>query len=588
MGEGLVRKSSDRVQLLANAGRIDLSRMRGVPTREARGVVLLVSLICLVWIVAGLIGHDPWKPDEAYSFGLVLSVLEGRDWVVPMLAHEPFMEKPPIYYLTAALTAKVFGGVLPLHDAARLATGFYMALTFILVGLTGRELFGVGRGWIPTLIFVGCAGLPLYGHLLLTDIAQITGFALALYGLALGQRCPHWGGVWLGSGVGVAFMSKGLLAPGCFGVLVTLLPLLSPRWRTRSFVQSLVAAFLAGLPWLVIWPLMLYQRSPDLFMVWLGDNNLGRFLGSNNLGPASSPFGLLRTVAWAALPAWPLALSAVWSARRELTSRPELLLPLALFAVILLTLSVSRQGRDLYALPMLVPLSLLAVPGLLALKGISLRATSAFAMAFFLVLGVVVWFYWAALELSVAGTLHEHLVQLRPTYAPALHLSTLAIALVVTASWLYVVLRFPENTERPAVLWASGVTMVWSLVAVMFMRYADVGNSYRPMVAELRAQLPAGYRCVASDNLGEPQRAMLHYFAGLLTYRYEQDARQVHPCDVLLVQGFRSGIHEPGGNWVEIWKGGRPGDRVELYKLYRWSDSIGTSRTSAARTGPSG
>src|SRR6185369_1279518 len=106
-------------------------------------------------------------------------------------------------------------------------------------------------------------------------------------------------------------------------------------------------------------------------------------------------------------------------------------------------LSVSRQGRDLYALPMLVPLSLLAVPGLLALKGISLRATSAFGMAFFLVLGVVVWFYWAALELSVAGTLHEHLVQLRPTYAPALHLSTLAIALVVTASWLYVVLRFP-------------------------------------------------------------------------------------------------------------------------------------------------
>ena len=155
--------------------------------RHARGVVLLVSLICLVWIVAGLIGHDPWKPDEAYSFGLVLSVLEGRDWVVPMLAHEPFMEKPPIYYLTAALTAKVFGGVLPLHDAARLATGFYMALTFIIVGLTGRELFGRGRGWIATLIFVGCAGLPLYGHLLVTDIAQITGFALALYGLALGQ-----------------------------------------------------------------------------------------------------------------------------------------------------------------------------------------------------------------------------------------------------------------------------------------------------------------------------------------------------------------------------------------------------------------
>ena len=35
-----------------------------------------------------LVGHDPWKPDEAYSFGLVLDQLERGDWVVPMLAGE--------------------------------------------------------------------------------------------------------------------------------------------------------------------------------------------------------------------------------------------------------------------------------------------------------------------------------------------------------------------------------------------------------------------------------------------------------------------------------------------------------------------
>ena len=391
------------MQWFSDTGRMNSSRVTDVPMRQSRGIVLLVSLICLVWIVAGLVGHDPWKPDEAYSFGLVLSVLEGRDWVVPMLAHEPFMEKPPIYYLTAALTAKIFGGVLPLHDAARLATGFYMALTFIIVGLTGRELLGKGKGWIATLILAGCAGLPLYGHLLITDIAQLTGFTLALYGLALGLRRPYLGGVWLGSGVGLAFMSKGLLAPGCFGVLVTLLPVLSTRWRSRGYFHSLVVAFLASLPWLVIWPAMLYQRSPDLFMVWLGDNNLGRFLGTNTLGPPSSTFGLLRTLAWAALPAWPLALSEVWRVRGDLRSRPELLLPLTLFAVILLTLIASRQGRDLYIFPMLVPLSLLAVPGLLALERASLRAISALAMTLFLVLGVVIWFYWAALELSIAG-----------------------------------------------------------------------------------------------------------------------------------------------------------------------------------------
>ena len=105
---------------------------------QSRSMVLFVSLVCVAWIVPGLIGHDPWKPDEAYSFGLVLSLVEGRDWVVPLLAQEPFMEKPPIYYLTAALSAKALHTTLPMHDAARLSSGFYMALTLIVVGLTGR------------------------------------------------------------------------------------------------------------------------------------------------------------------------------------------------------------------------------------------------------------------------------------------------------------------------------------------------------------------------------------------------------------------------------------------------------------------
>ena len=83
-------------------------------------MVLFVALVCAAWIVPGLIGHDPWKPDEAYSFGLVLSLMEGRDWVVPLLAQEPFMEKPPIYYLTAALSATSYlpdatPGRIPCH-----------------------------------------------------------------------------------------------------------------------------------------------------------------------------------------------------------------------------------------------------------------------------------------------------------------------------------------------------------------------------------------------------------------------------------------------------------------------------------------
>ena len=52
---------------------------------------LLLATLCIVWLLTGLVGHDPWKPEEAYSFGVVYSMLQGGNWLVPMLAGEPFL-----------------------------------------------------------------------------------------------------------------------------------------------------------------------------------------------------------------------------------------------------------------------------------------------------------------------------------------------------------------------------------------------------------------------------------------------------------------------------------------------------------------
>jgi len=55
-------------------------------------------LLVVAYLLPGLIGHDPWKQDETYVFSIVHHLLQGGDWVVPQLAGEPFMEKPPLYY----------------------------------------------------------------------------------------------------------------------------------------------------------------------------------------------------------------------------------------------------------------------------------------------------------------------------------------------------------------------------------------------------------------------------------------------------------------------------------------------------------
>src|SRR5712691_9306020 len=75
-------------------------------------------MLCGAWVVLGLVGHDPWKTEDATSFGIVYEMLEGSDLVTPNLAGEPFVDRPPLVYALAAVTGKLAAGILPAHDAA--------------------------------------------------------------------------------------------------------------------------------------------------------------------------------------------------------------------------------------------------------------------------------------------------------------------------------------------------------------------------------------------------------------------------------------------------------------------------------------
>jgi hypothetical protein len=118
------------------------------------------------------------------------------------------------------------------------------------------------------------------------------------------------------------------------------------------------------------------------------------------------------------------------------------------------------------------------------------------------------------------------------------------------------------------------VTVLWALAAVLFVGWLDVGKSYRSMVTSLEAALPRHYRCIASTDVAEPQRAMLHYFANIVTRRVES-GDDWKACDLMLVQGRPQSEERPAGAWRRIWEGNRPGDKAERYRLYQ---SVGERR----------
>jgi 4-amino-4-deoxy-L-arabinose transferase-like glycosyltransferase len=527
---------------------------------------LLVALLCAAWILPGLIGHDPWKPDEAHTFGVVYEMLRGGSWVVPSLAGEPFVEKPPLFYLTAAAVAKVFSPLLPLHDAARLATGLWMAAAFAFTAVAGRELYGVRYGAVSALLLLGCFGFVLRAHLLLTDIALLAGFAMAYYGFAAVLRRPGLGGFWIGTGTGIGFLANGLLAPIVLSLMAVVLPVVGRDWRNRGYARALVIAAAAAAPWLVIWPVLLHQRAPELFDAWLWKESINQYLGSAG-GARAGTLYYLKILPWYAFPVWLLAFWTLWGARTAGWTRPMIVLPLAGFVITLIALSGSSDARELYALPLLIPLSLLAVPAPETLRRSAVSAWYWFSATTFTFFVVVFWFYWSGLELGVPARLHEHLHRIRPGYEPGFRWLPFSLGVLYSLFWLAVLASFRRSPMRPVVVWGAGITTMWALMATLFIGWADNVKSYRSMVVSLQQALPKKHDCIASRDLGEAQRAMLHYFGGILTHREEAPAGE-RRCELLLVQGHPQAETAPRG-WKKIWEGGRPGDKDERYRLYR-------------------
>ena len=547
-----------------------LLRNETIAAQISENPVTLAVLLCIAWILPGLVGHDPWKPDEAHTFGVVYQLLKDGDWVVPMLAGEPFLTKPPLIYLTAALTGMLFSPILPLHDGARLAAGFYMALTFLFIALTAKELYGSSKSWVAALMLLGCGGLLLRGHQLIADTALLAGLAIGFYALAISARRPLIAGSWLGTGLGICILSEGLVEPAMLLLTMALLPLVSSHWRTRYYLLTVVVALVVVTPWALVWPLLLEARSPHLFAQWFWVENVERLKGILIFTADEDYLYYVNVLPWFAWPAWPFAFWGLWIEGRAGLQKPGIVLPLTAFAVFFLFLSIIGEGRDVYGMPLLLPISLLAVVSFETLQRGAANLYYWFAIILFTFFAVVGWFYWMAIDLGIPSRLWKHMMDMQPAYHPGGRTIVVMIAGLFTFAWLVLLFNIKRRPERPVITWAIGITMLWALVALLLVRYIDTGKTYRAVFTQLSQAIPVSHGCIYSQSLGDPQRAMLHYFGNILTVRLEKPGKRPD-CDLLIIQDKWKSPTHVGGSWKLIWEGRRPGDKVERFRLYRQS-----------------
>lgn len=534
-------------------------------TRTPLKTVLFV-VVCLAWLLPGLVGHDPWKIDEAVVFGAVAEMLRSGDWIQFRIAGEPFLEKAPLYLWSAAAFAKALGGWLPLHDAARLASGLYMALTLGLLSATALELMGERAVRMSVLLFIGCLGLLIRAHEMTTDIAGLTGMALALYGLALALRRPVAGGLAMGAGMGVAFLGDGFLPLGMLLTLMVMLPVAAPAWRTRPYAATMAVALACAVPLLAIWPLALQARSPVALVLWQ-DHVAHAWGGSFGQDVGQGLLYFLKLLPWYTWPAWPLAAWSVWRARRVLRQRRDLQLPLIAFIAFFVVISAFGGSREVNAMPLLLPLAILGVAELESIPRGAASALDWFGMTTFFLLAVIGWIGWGAALTGQPEVAAAWLQKEVPGFTYKFSFIAFSLAALLTLVWMVVVARSLRSTRRAIVNWTAGITMAWMLMMTLGVPLVDQARSYRAVSSRIVQALPRDFVCVARRNVGDAQRALLDYFVNMQTIRDDYPASS--RCRALLVQATPLRIPAVGPEWTETWRGSRPGDRHELFILYR-------------------
>ncbi len=461
--------------------------------------------LAAIWLLAGLF-HQPWLPNETNSFAAILGQLQAGLQLAPVIDSGSYNEHPPLLFWTAALTAKLFSPLLSLHDGARIASTLFTLIALASLTVAAHFTLPTNRSHIAPLALLASLGFIAPSHGLIPAVTAAAGMGLILAAFSLYSLRPYLAASLAAGGSLIGFLGHGLMTPVAFGLTLLLLPLLpgKPLPGYRAFASLSVALFL---PFAALWLGLLAHTHPDYLHNWLQQEWL-RF-------SFSKPFKeQLETLSWFTWPTLPLLLiGGTRLFKRAADVRP--FYPALLLTLCWLVFAFSSL-RELDKLPLLLPLAFLAAAALQYVRRGWINGFYWFGMMTILFFAALFWFYWIVLQLGVPATLARHLGKLAPGHLPAVSWSITFIVVLLTVAWA-VMSRWRQGTEQRCVLWiwASGATLIWSIIGLLLAGWLDYNRSLYPLSQQVRSVLPAQQACVDLSHLSAGNRKLFDYYLTL-------------------------------------------------------------------------
>lgn len=537
---------------------------------------LPLLLLCLVYVLAGYLGRDPWKNADMASLGYMLELAHGKtDWLHPeLLGLAPELPALLPYWL-GAWAIQCAPNWLPADMAARLPfmglLGLTMAATWYGIYHLARSpqaqpvSFAFGGEAQPVdyaravadgglLALLACLGLVQLTHETTPATAQLAFGALCFFGVAVLPYRSHAGLVAAGLGLLGLSLSGAPAIALALGLGATLIHVLDrdgaataqPQRRNAMLLLSvsLLAALVAwGLDqwhWRIVWPASRWLEWRNILRLWL----------------------------WFSWPSWPLALWTLWRWRRQRASR-HVLLPLSFVLVGAVASVVSGGDRVL----------LLALPGLAALAAFALPTWSRsfaalvdwFSLLFFSSLAAAGWIIWIASLVGVPPQPAANVARLFPGYVAQFSAPLLGLALAATLAWLALV-RWRTRRQRAAlwkslVLPAGGTVLLWFMMTTLGMPLFNYARSYAPLIHQIATEVDTT-ACVQVHGMTRAQLAALRFHAHLELRPASGQAL----CPWLIVDteaqsSLGGAVNLEHWQWVRAVR--RPSDDSEDVLLYR-------------------
>jgi 4-amino-4-deoxy-L-arabinose transferase-like glycosyltransferase len=488
-------------------------------TWQGAAILLAVLLaICLFGIARPL-----WTPDEPREAEISREMLLSPG-VVPTLNGRSFIEKPPLYYWTVAGVFATTGHISP--ATARSVSAMAAFLTLVLVFLWGRREFSAAAGGIAALGLATSTRFMISTHWVLIDPLLMLFTTVALWaGWELVKTGGRTAALGFYGALALALWTKGLIGPvliGCGLAVYCLAEFKNAPWRRLRLGMGFTIMLAAATA--LVWAIYADAGSAAL-REWFWVNHVERFVDPQDTGHERPIYYYLWAIPVALLPWWIVSFESLrprnwWSASLGAeVKRYWVLMPLGMALI----LSASVTKREIYLLPLLPPLFLVAGAHIVSVwKTASPHAARGFKW----------WLQVALCAAFASGPVAVVIVYLRDA-------GTLSIAfLAALAAILVALVVFAVGRRAKPALLSLGACAIAGVVGLMVVvpHIADAGKNMAPFLTWMDERLPAGEPVYVVGHFDETIEGIVPFTTGRSVVKLAPEEIATRRPDYLLIQ----------------------------------------------------